>query len=105
MTSLLNRVKAFFAGKEVHEVLSAVDQVVAIIAPSVEADIKAFIATLPDAFASLEAVAVAAIKIVSDVKGVTINKTIAIALAQKVFAQNDNATTALADDLLTKLVA
>ena len=105
MTSLIDRVKAFFAGKEVHEVLSAVDQVVAILAPTVEADIKAFIATLPDAFDSLEKTAVAAIKIVADAKDVTINKTIAIALAQTVFAQNDAASTSLATQVLTELTS
>lgn len=84
-------------------ILSDVEKVAHVLAPQIETDLKAFMATLPSAFASLEAAGEKAMALVKDLHGVSISKTVGILVAQKVFAEK--AVSAEAAALLGELEA
>jgi hypothetical protein len=88
-------------------VISEVQQVIAILAPAVVTPLTDTIKVLEDktmpGVEKLEALAVDAIRIVAAVKGLTISKDIALALAQKVYTDAKAAVQAEALAALARL--
>lgn len=66
--------------------LTSIEKFVSEVSPVIGADLAAFMGTLAPAFASLETAAEQAITLIHDAKGITVSKSLAIAVAQNVFS-------------------
>ena len=103
--------KNLFSKKNVATVetfaISEVQQLIAIVAPGVQAPLVEIINTLANktipSMEKLEALSVEAIRVVASVHGLALSKDIALALAQKVYTDAKDAVRAEAIAALTKL--
>jgi hypothetical protein len=98
--SVISSVGHFFGRIFSAHNLTAVEAFVAKFEPQLAADLQAFSATLPDEFASLEKLAMKAIDLFKEARGVTISKSLAIQLAQSAFTAAEPSLEAEAAKLL-----